>query len=432
MFFISFLAILLGLVAAFPLDSVLPKGSPLVSKRSIDISSNVASIKRVPGTKHNSARLQSGQAPLIAAENAQEFLIAISFGNQSFEVVADTGSSDTWLATTGFTCVNQTDNATLTEADCYFGPLFNSAGIMDIADENFNITYGDGEYLNGYLAYDAVTLAGVTVPKQEVAVVNLAAWDGDGISSGLVGLAFPNITSAYFGTNISADNISVNHAEYSSIINTIFEVDNLTAPMFAFAISRDESNTTNGGVFSLGGVPDVAVTSGYYSAPFEVIKLTWMAPTTEFQYYTIPVQGIAFEDAYGDYGVDTEEVQYIVDTGTTLLYIPTDDAIAYNSLWNPPAYGYEEYGIFYVNCTATPAQFAVEIGGGVFDINPLDLVLFEGTEDGESICVSGIQDAGDPAVSPNILGDVFLKNVLAVFDWGKSEMHFAAREFYSS
>jgi hypothetical protein len=59
-----------------------------------------------------------------------------------------------------------------------------------IPDENFNITYGDGEFLTGIIGTEEVTLAGITV-KQTVALVNLAAWEGDGTTSGLIGLAYP-------------------------------------------------------------------------------------------------------------------------------------------------------------------------------------------------------------------------------------------------
>jgi hypothetical protein len=51
--------------------------------------------------------------------------------------------------------------------------------------------------------------------------------------------------------------------------------------------------------------------------------------------------------------------------------------------------------------------------------NPLDLVK---ATDEPGLCLSGIQDAGDIPFAPSILGDVFLRNVLAVFDWGSSEM----------
>ena len=115
----------------------------------------------------------------------------MTFGTETFEAIVDTGSSDTWLVETGFKCVNITDSAPLPEADCYFGPTYNVTDTFkQIPDENFNITYGDGEFLTGIVGTEEVTLAGIKV-KQEVALVNYAAWEGDSTTSGLIGLAYP-------------------------------------------------------------------------------------------------------------------------------------------------------------------------------------------------------------------------------------------------
>ena len=40
-----------------------------------------------------------------------------------------------------------------------------------------------------------VTLAGIEVQDQTIAVVRKAAWYGDGVSSGLLGLGFPQLTN---------------------------------------------------------------------------------------------------------------------------------------------------------------------------------------------------------------------------------------------
>ena len=78
--------------------------------------------------------------------------------------------------------------------DYHFGAYFNTdSTFSEIPDENFNITYADGEYLNGIVGYEEVTLADILVKGQEVGVVNLAAWDGDGTSSGLVGIPIANL-----------------------------------------------------------------------------------------------------------------------------------------------------------------------------------------------------------------------------------------------
>jgi hypothetical protein len=89
--------------------------------------------------------------------------------------------------------VNITDSAPLPEAGRYFGPTYNVTDTFKrIPDENFNITYGDGESLTGIVGYEDITLARIKV-RQEVPLVNYAAWEGDGTTSGLIGLAYPGM-----------------------------------------------------------------------------------------------------------------------------------------------------------------------------------------------------------------------------------------------
>ena len=120
------------------------------------ISSQVLPLTRKPGSK-SAAYLrniqlnrkadglyQYGVTDLTEEFEGEEYITGISFGTESFQVIVDTGSSDTWLAETGFACVNITTGASLTEADCYFGPTYNmTSTFKQIPDENFNITYGD-------------------------------------------------------------------------------------------------------------------------------------------------------------------------------------------------------------------------------------------------------------------------------------------------
>ena len=211
------------------------------------------------------------------------------------------------------------------------------------------------------------------VKGQKVGVVNLAAWDGDGISSGLVGLAFPSLTSAYPGTNVSADNQTMN-AVNPSIIDTIFEIQNLTASMFTLALSRDESNNSYGGVIAIGGVPSLAdpsinASSSFVSTPIEILITQFIDPgTSEYQFYTINIIDIVYGDTNT---VALPSTEFIVDSGTTLLYVTTSQAIDYNSQYDRPTSGYDETGVFFVSCTATtPPPFAVTIAGEAFPSIP--------------------------------------------------------------
>jgi hypothetical protein len=109
----------------------------------------------------------SDSAPLDNAGDV-EYLVPIQWGSQSFNVILDTGSSDTWLASSSFQCIDANGNSQA-QSQCDFGPLFQGDfGSNKIDGVNFNISYGDGEYVNGDMGYENVTIAGITVPKQEV------------------------------------------------------------------------------------------------------------------------------------------------------------------------------------------------------------------------------------------------------------------------
>lgn len=69
--------------------------------------------------------------------------------------------------------------------------------------------YGEGEFISGDLGFSNITIGSIHVPKQEVALVNQAYWEGDGITSGLLGLAYSTITSAYIGTNSMSHFLSI-------------------------------------------------------------------------------------------------------------------------------------------------------------------------------------------------------------------------------
>lgn len=87
-----------------------------------------------------------------------------------------------------------------------------------------------------------------------------------------------------------------------------------------------------------------------------------------------------------------------------------------------------------MDCDATAPELGIQINGTVLEINALDMILIAGEdEEGNDVCISGIDDGGTLASGgPFILGDTFLKNVVAVFDVGAVQLSFAPREDYPS
>ncbi|KAF2232966.1 acid protease [Viridothelium virens] len=375
-----------------------------------------------------------GTAPLQSIEGGTEYDVQIQFADTTpVTVILDTGSSDTWLAQSSFQCVDET-GADQPQSTCNFGPLFN--GTFDngqIANENFNISYGDGETLTGVLGYEDVTIAGIKVTNQEVALVNYAFWEGDGISSGLIGLAYPALTSAYAGDNPAAD-VPGDTVEYNSIFTTAIN-ESLVAPMFSLALERAPSS---GGYIAFGGLPPVSVdNSSFVSTPIEVLEIVDDPQTTsQYSFYTITPDGFTITPAAasrrsfrnGRQGIDvTSDFPTIVDSGTTLVYLPDELAIDINEAFEPSAEYVEDEGAFFVDCQATAPTFGVNINGTTFNVNPVDLIFQSEVDPTTGLCLTGIQAGGE---GPFILGDVFLQNVVAVFDVGAAELRFAPHEDY--
>jgi hypothetical protein len=116
-------------------------------------------------------RQDSPSTPLIPAGGGSEYLIDVTIGTQAVKAIVDTGSSDTWLIQKGFRCVDQfgSDQA---ESACNFGPVYTCSFAPEdkIANVNFNISYGDGEFVTGNMGYADVTVAKTTVKHQEVCI----------------------------------------------------------------------------------------------------------------------------------------------------------------------------------------------------------------------------------------------------------------------
>ena len=136
----------------------------------------------------------------------------------------------------------------------------------EIPDENFYIEYGDLEFLQGTFGLEDVSIGGLTAHKQTVALVELAYWFGDDITAGLMGLAYPALTSEFPGTNVSADDYNKTIL-YNPIITTLWK-EHKMAPVFSLALERE----SNKGLIALGGLPPVIPASAFYSTPIVIVS----------------------------------------------------------------------------------------------------------------------------------------------------------------
>jgi hypothetical protein len=139
-----------------------------VLKRRQGITKSTAHLHRIRNSLNPQKRQEGESTPLIASGGGVEYLTQITFGQTNVDVIVDTGSSDTWLIESDFQCVDA-NNAPQPQSTCNFGPTYpGTFGSSQIPNVNFNISYGDGEFVTGNFGTINITVASITVPQQTV------------------------------------------------------------------------------------------------------------------------------------------------------------------------------------------------------------------------------------------------------------------------
>ncbi|KAL6915780.1 hypothetical protein FSST1_007275 [Fusarium sambucinum] len=352
-------------------------------------------------------------------------------------LIFDTGSSDTWAAKTGFRCENSVGDKR-NQAACNFGQPHIQGFLQDISEVYFHRRYGSGEDVAGPMGTSDIACGGVSVSGQQVGLASKAYWHGDNITVGVLGLAYPSLTSAYIGDpNDPVDEEEWNSYSYAPWLTSAI-LKGLIDPIFSVTIDRNTSD----GVLAWGGLPpmhwhprsyastDLIIVSrlGLAKAfsPLEMLtgrqaKLVEREVTAwKPSFYTIIPDGFQWGST-----MDTGKYPYIVDTGTTMMLLPPPLAEAIARSFDPPATYMVQWGGYFVDCKAIPPRFAVIISGVHFWINPADMIYQELTDPTKEKCALAISTGRS---GPYVLGDVFLQNVVAVFDVGGAEMRFYSRD----
>ena len=279
--------------------------------------------------------------------------VPVELSGESYPLIFDTGSSDLWVAKSTIQCYNEHGNP-VARGQCHFGPLF--PGTFDegkAPNVHVNIPYGSGELVEGYLGYEDVTVAGVTVDHQEIALISKAFWRGDGVSSGILGFAFSSLTSAYRGSDLAGYS-SANLVHYTNFIGNVVQQGKVD-PSFSVVLARNGGQSQ----VAIGGLPTIDFDHDFTSVPLEIYQFDpreGPVAASQYTYYTIELDAFVLGD--NDIG---SNLHVIVDSGTTLTYLPAAIAKGINGAFDPPAQIVN--GIYETACDATPPSFAIRIGG---------------------------------------------------------------------
>ncbi|KAE8143530.1 aspartic peptidase domain-containing protein [Aspergillus pseudotamarii] len=387
------------------------------------ITNNFVPMRTVHSSQSKGLRRRewNGGTASITNRNAMQYVATVTWGDEQFDMLLDTGSSDTWVLQEGYQCLDS-KGAPTNKSHCPNAPNFsgNYTGGR-IENVHFNLTYGTGSVIGTY-GWEDITIAGVTVHNAQVASATKAYFPVRGIS-GIFGLAFSSVTSEWPGDDPSKDSGDM-YMNYEPVFYRMVR-QKLSLPTFSFAPERNGSN----GYLAFGGIPPVNTTGKTGSTAILSTQVTGTKPAIDRNdYYTINVDGVTITNrstrTSNPNSTHFPSFQPIVDTGNTLTLVPSDLAAAIAGSFNPPATFIKDDNLYEVPCNATAPKLDFAIGGVNFTMSPADLIMQTLKDSETQMCPVGVQSGGGQL--GYILGGTFLNNVLSTYDLGALEVRFTA------
>jgi aspergillopepsin I len=355
-------------------------------------------------------------SPIMNVHNVV-YLTEVNIGGQDFQLVIDTGSADTWVASDPFQCRNARREPVKTER-CRLNEHYRKSGTYAPSDRTLRTAYADGEKLDGEIGTDVVTLGGIAV-NTTVGLVHDANWNGDGVSSGLLGMAFPSITRSFKGHALT---------RYDPVFFDMYK-KSLVKPMFSVALPRHNEQA---GALALGGLPDKSVVNykdDFATTRMEQLQVLKPGGSPELTMYIANVQDFLVNGKV----VPNSQANMVVDTGTTMTFVPPCIMNAIAAAWEPPLTDKNMIqGLYRTPCDSKPPKLEMKIGGKNIQIDGQDLFVNQGhlgsiPEKGKMCMVGVAAGAGFVGQGMGMMGGTFMKSLVAVFDVGAAEMRFAER-----
>lgn len=305
------------------------------------------------------------------------YFAQMKFGSKAtpMYMLIDTGSANTWVMGTECTSSScQSHNS--------FGPPDSTT--LNITKDPFSLTYGTGS-VEGVSASDTVAFANYSL-ELGFGIVTTASSDFN---------SYP--MDGILGLGRSASDI----INTPTVMDVLDSRNELASNIVGIHLQRDSDGAKDGQI-TFGGVDKTKFTGD--------ISYTTALPNEGA--WEVPVGNS------GVHGISTNLTARtaIIDTGTSYILMPPVDAQALHRLVPGSVANGENFN---VPCSTT-ADVQFTFSGVAYSVSPKDYV---GKPSG-GVCTSNILAHQPFGPTQWLLGDVFLKNVYAVFDYDKQRIGF--------
>lgn len=300
-----------------------------------------------------------------------------------YRMVLDTGSYYMWV---------YSENCTSTA--CMKRNRFgvdNSTTIKP-TDHTYSISYTSGD-IDGDIVVDNMTL-GATTSRTQFGTANQAD---------------PSFASFAIDGIMGLSAVDKSESNFPSLISVLKDQGQIDSRVFGVSLGRTADKTD--GALVLGDYDHAAVDG----------DISWADVQSGTALWKVQIDGAYVGGNQVDFGATRNA---IVDTGTTLLVMPPEDAMKFHGYIPNSQTDGKNYAL---PCDST-VSVEIEVAGAKWAISPKDYVGFK-YSDNSGLCASNVQGLKTGNDGKQwILGAVFLKNVYAVFDMDKKQVGFAKKK----
>jgi len=333
---------------------------------------------------------QTGNVPAEDVEQNALYLATVSIGTpaQNLKLDFDTGSADLWVWSTELP--SSIKSSSSAKAHTIFDPS-KSSTFKKSKGSTWQISYGDGSGASGDVGTDTLILGGLSVENQAIELAKkLSAQFVQDEGDGLLGLAFGTI-------NTVQPNPVATPVENMSAQEDI--------PQDAELFTAFLGNESEDSFYTFGYIDQDALggqTPTY--TPVDNSQGFWM-----FDSSSAAINGKTIARSGNT---------AIADTGTTLALV-SDDVLEQIYAAIPGAkQSTQQQGWVFPKDTPLSSlpTISFAVGDKLYDVKKEDLAF---QDLGDGTVYGGIQSRGSQQ-DFDILGDVFLRGIYAIFDQGKT------------